>query len=45
MHHIHTYIHTAAELHKNVINLFNDLYYSEEQALRTCEIINKIIIP
>lgn len=41
---IHTYIH-AAELHKNVINLFNDLYYSEEQALRTCEIINKIIIP
>lgn len=44
----HTYIHTyinAAELHKNVINLFNDLYYSEEQALRTCEIIKKIIIP
>lgn len=44
----HTYMHTcinAAELHKNVINLFNDLYYSEEQALRTCEIINKIIIP
>ncbi len=42
----HTNIHAhAAELHKNVINLFNDLYYSEQQALRTCEIINKIIIP
>jgi dTDP-4-amino-4,6-dideoxygalactose transaminase len=44
----HTYIQkciNAADLHKNVINLFNDLYYSEEQALRTCEIIKKIIIP
>ena len=33
----------ADNLHRNVINLFNDSYYSEEQALRTCEIINKII--
>lgn len=33
----------ADNLHRNVINLFNDSYYSEEQVLRTCEIINKII--
>ena len=33
----------ADNLHKNVINLFNDSYYTAEQALRTCEIINKII--
>lgn len=42
--HVDTYTNTV-QLHKNVINLFNDLYYSEEQALRTCEIIKKIIIP
>jgi dTDP-4-amino-4,6-dideoxygalactose transaminase len=42
--HVDTCTNTV-QLHKNVINLFNDLYYSEEQALRTCEIINKIIIP
>ena len=33
----------ADNLHNNIINLFNDSYYSEEQALRTCEIINQII--
>lgn len=41
----HTNRHAhAAELHKNVINLFNDIYFSEAQALETCQIINKIII-
>ena len=42
----HTYIHTyirAENLHKYVVNLFNDQYYTEEQAIRTCEIINSII--
>ena len=44
--HIHTYIHTyirAENLHKYVVNLFNDQYYTEKQAIRTCEIINSII--
>lgn len=31
------------ELFKYVVNLFNDQYYTEEQAIRTCEIINSII--
>lgn len=42
----HTYIHTyirAENLHKYVVNLFNDQYYTVEQALKTCEIINSII--
>lgn len=33
----------AINLHNYVINLFNDQYYTQEQALRTCEIINSII--
>ena len=32
----------ADSLYKHVINLFNDRYYSEEQAIRTCEIINNL---
>lgn len=39
----HATAFNAENLHNNVINLFNDIYYTEEQALRTCEIINKII--
>lgn len=31
----------AYRLHSKVINLFNDLYYSEEQAFNTCKIINR----
>ena len=30
----------AAEVYNRTINLFNDFYYSEEQARKTCEIIN-----
>ncbi len=33
----------AQNLHKYVLNLFNDQYYREEQAIRTCEIINSIL--
>ena len=33
----------AINLHNYVINLFNDQYYTKEQAIRTCEIINSII--
>ena len=33
----------AYNLYQHVINLFNDFYYTEEQAKRTCEIINKLI--
>lgn len=33
----------SERLHSRVINLFNDKYYSEDKALRTCEIINNII--
>ena len=33
----------AHNLHNYVINLFNDQYYTEEQVIRTCEIINSII--
>ena len=33
----------AQNLHEHVLNLFNDQYYTEEQAIRTCEIINSII--
>ena len=33
----------ANNLYSYVINLFNDQYYTEEQAIRTCEIINSII--
>lgn len=31
----------AANLYTHVINLFNDFYYTEEQAIKTCEIIKK----
>ena len=31
---------TAAEVYNRTINLFNDFYYSEEQARKTCKIIN-----
>lgn len=33
----------AQDLYEHVINLFNDTYYTEEQARRTCEIINEKI--
>ena len=33
----------AQNLHEHVLNLFNDQYYTEEQAVKTCEIINSII--
>lgn len=33
----------ATNLYNNVINLFNDFYYTEEQTRRTCEIIQKLI--
>lgn len=33
----------ATELRMLVINLFNDFYYSVEQAQQTCEIINRVI--
>lgn len=33
----------AQNLHEHVLNLFNDQYYTEYQAIRTCEIINSII--
>ena len=29
----------ASELHSKVINLFNDFYFSEKQAIKICEII------
>ena len=32
----------ASNLYTHVINLFNDFYYTEEQAIKTCEIINRI---
>ena len=33
----------AINLHNYVINLFNDQYYTQELALRTCEIINHLL--
>lgn len=33
----------AQKLYDHVINLFNDQYYTEQQALKTCEIINQQI--
>ena len=33
----------AQYLYEHVINLFNDFYYTEEQAMRTCRIINDIL--
>lgn len=33
----------AINLYTHVINLFNDFYYTEEQAIKTCEIIQKLI--
>ena len=34
---------TAYDLHDKVINLFNDFYYTEDQAYQTCNIIKGII--
>ena len=34
----------ANNLHSCVVNLFNDQFYTKEQAIRTCEIINAILI-
>jgi dTDP-4-amino-4,6-dideoxygalactose transaminase len=33
----------AQNLYEHVLNLFNDQYYTEEQVIRTCEIINAIL--
>lgn len=33
----------AIELHRHVVNLFNDFYYTEQQAVKTCEIINQLL--
>lgn len=33
----------AQDLYEHVINLFNDTYYMEEQARKTCEIINQMV--
>lgn len=33
----------AAKLHEHVINLFNDEYFTEEQAIKTCEVINGVL--
>ena len=33
----------AAKLYEHVINLFNDEYFTEEQAIRTCEVINGVL--
>lgn len=33
----------AYTLHEHVLNLFNDQYYTQEQAIRTCEIINNLL--
>lgn len=33
----------ATNLHTYVINLFNDFYYTEQQALDTCEVINSVL--
>ena len=34
----------AQKLYDHVINLFNDQYYTEQQALKTCQIINQVIM-
>lgn len=33
----------ANDLYEHVINLFNDTYYNEDQAMQTCRIINQIV--
>ena len=33
----------ANNLHNYVVNLFNDQYYTRDQAIRTCEIINNLL--
>ena len=33
----------ATNLYNHVINLFNDFYYTEEQAIKTCERINELM--
>ena len=33
----------ATNLYNHVINLFNDFYFTEEQARKTCEIINQMV--
>lgn len=39
----HVLATNADKIYNNVINLFNDQYYTVEQAIKTCEIINKIL--
>lgn len=44
--HYKSYVDTCTntvQLHKNVINLFNDYYYTEEQAIKTCNIIKNCL--
>lgn len=33
----------AANLHARIINLFNDFYYTEEQAQKTCDVILEVL--
>ena len=33
----------AGKLYEHVINLFNDEYFTEEQAIKTCEVINGVL--
>ena len=33
----------ASNLANHVINLFNDEYFTEEQTIKTCEIINELL--
>lgn len=35
---------SASHLHSQIINLFNDFYFTEEQAIKACRIINKILM-
>lgn len=33
----------SKSLHKRIVNLFNDFYFSEEQAIQSCEVINNVL--
>lgn len=33
----------SKSLHNRIVNLFNDFYYTEEQAIRSCEVINDVL--
>lgn len=37
------YCRNAENLYEHVLNLFNDFYYTEEQARKTCKIINRML--